>query len=75
MPRQTIAQKKALEAAAQAAPAETPPEDLNGVLIRRTFNETGNADVAIQLLGDVKITEVQTILKLALRAADQQIGV
>lgn len=48
---------------------EAPLEEaaVNGVLLLRTFAEDGNADIGIQLLGDVRITEAETIMKMGQR--------
>lgn len=47
---------------------QAPP---NGVLVVRDYDEqTGKFKVGVQLLGDVKLTEVTTILKKALKEAE-----
>lgn len=54
-----------------APPAEVPatlPEGVetpNGVIIVREVGDDGNIGVQVRALGDVKITEIDTILKLA----------
>lgn len=53
--------------------AEDP--QVNGLLVTREFNEQGGVEITgIQMLGDVRVTEVQTLLGLALQQFKQQAG-
>lgn len=54
------------------APAEDTP--LNGVIIVREEDGEGGVHTKIVLSGDVKPTEVETIIKLGLKGWHQQIG-
>lgn len=47
----------------------------NGVLVLRQLDENGNLSTPIQLTGDVKITEVETILKLALKTIKEALKI
>lgn len=67
----TRARKK--DAASQGKDAPTPrarqstkETPLNGIVIQRLIDGS-NLDTPIQLVGDVKVTEVETILKHALK--------
>ncbi len=53
---------------------EVDAEQVNGVMIIRTESE-GNLDVKIAPLGDVKMTELPTILRIAVRQVDHELGI
>lgn len=57
--------------AEQETQEETPAQP-NGVLVLRNFNEDGLPSVDIQTLGDVKVTEIETILKMAKNLLDSK---
>lgn len=75
--RKTTARKpKApLEEAAEAV-TETPQEQPSpdGVFVVVNRAEGGGVGTSIQTIGDVKVTEVQTILELALKAFRSEAG-
>lgn len=65
-----MTQRKAAtpEVEAPAPGQDAPTEDQqppNGVLVLREFDANGQALVGLQVLGDVRSTEIATILKLA----------
>jgi hypothetical protein len=53
------------------AQTETTP---NAVLIQRNTDADGNIGVVVQTLGDVKLTEVQTVIELGLARFREQVG-
>ena len=53
--------------------AEEQP--INAVIVFRQIDENGNLTTPITVNGDVKITEVETILKLALKNIQQTLGI
>lgn len=86
--RKAREEKAKLEAAesadAEAAVADavevrdTPPPgeegQLNAVVLHRGFNENGVPIVAIQTSGDVRISEVEHIVKTALKQVKEEFG-
>lgn len=56
----------------QSQEDDTP---FNGVVIVREFNEDGGVGTKVILSGNVKPTEVQTIIDLGLKGWREQIGV
>lgn len=42
------------------------PEQPNGVLVVRNFDESGRPSVDVMPLGDVRITEIERILKMGI---------
>lgn len=55
----------------QIPPPEEKPDAV--VIFKRTDDE-GNVTTAVQPLGDVKITEIQTLIELGLRGFREQLG-
>lgn len=49
------------------------PDPVNGVFIVRNIDGQGNIGVDLQLIGDTRLTEVDTILKLGLRALNSKL--
>lgn len=60
------------EETVEAAPE---PQQPNGVLVTREFNEQGFPVVNVTPLGDVRVTEIERILKDALRETERALGV
>lgn len=58
--------------AVETEAAEEKP--LNGVLVARVVGEDGSIFTDIQPVGDVQLTEIQTILELGLKAFREKIG-
>ncbi len=55
---------------------EQAQEPINGVLVHLTPGENpGDRALSVQALGDVKLTEAPTILRLAAKNAESQLGV
>jgi hypothetical protein len=85
--KETAAARKKREAAEREAATEpqegaevvelpTPPQDdqqLNAVVVHRVFTEQG-VQTMIQTSGDVRITEVEHVLKSALKQVKEQFG-
>jgi hypothetical protein len=63
--RPTAAERKA------AAAADKP---IHGVLVARTFDKDGNVCTTVQCIGDVKVTEVATILEIGLKGFRKNIA-
>lgn len=55
----------------EEAVAETP----NGVIVIRTTDDSGNQNFDVQVLGDVRITEADTILALGRKRLQQSLGI
>ncbi len=62
--------------------SETNPQEevkneevISGVLVIRNFDEQGNLVPKIALNGDVKITEIQTLLKVAIKNFEANLGI
>jgi hypothetical protein len=55
---------------------EAPQQEqqTNGVLVVRAFDEQGKPLVAVQALGDVKVTEIPVLLALARKEFDSALG-
>lgn len=74
MSRETKAareQREAAEATENAQPEPAPTEaeaqpQVNAVVVTRVFDAEGKVAVEVSNLGDVRLTEVQTILELGL---------
>lgn len=78
--RKTAAQRKAEAEAAEAAQVaaeegkaadQTPP---NGVFIEKAVTEDGNLQVNVAPVGNVQVTEVQTLIEVGLKTFREQIG-
>jgi hypothetical protein len=54
---------------------EAEQQDFDAVIVIREFNEGGAVGTKIVLNGDIKATEVQTILELGIAGWRRQIGV
>lgn len=68
--------KAKLEAAAEAAEEATPEAQevpANGVFVIRNFDAEGQLGVDVQAVGDVKVTEIPTILRLGTRLVDSKL--
>lgn len=50
------------------------PEGINGVVVIRREEDNGDITTDVQIIGDVKPTEVQTVLELAVPAWRAKIG-
>jgi hypothetical protein len=57
-----------------AAP-EIEQEQPNAVLVQRIEGEDGQLSVEVQTLGNVRITEIETVLKLGLKLIKDKFGV
>lgn len=58
------------------APAEEPPKTVNGLLVQFEPGEKeGDRDITVTALGDVKQTELPTLLGLARRVTENQLGI
>lgn len=55
----------------EEAVAETP----NGVIVIRTTDDSGNQNFDVQVVGDVRITEADTILALGRKRLQQSLGI
>ena len=55
----------------QEQPQEAPP---NGVFVPVVYGEDGSVQVEVQRMGDVRVTEIATILEQALRNVRAQLG-
>lgn len=53
---------------------EVEPESPNGVFVSRDIAEDGTISTNLQMVGDVKITELETILKVALRTVTSKLN-
>lgn len=72
--RKPAAKTGTIEEAAEAvatAPQERAPD---GVFIVVNRDENGGVGTGIQTVGDVKVTEIQTIIELALKAFRNDVG-
>ena len=69
------ATKKALEQNAAMAAPETKQEQPNAVLVQRIEGEDGQLSVEVQTVGNVRITEIETVLKLGLKLIKDKFGV
>ena len=69
------AAKKALEQNAAMAAPETEQEQPNAVLVQRIEGEDGQLSVEVQTVGNVRITEIETVLKLGLKLIKDKFGV
>ncbi len=47
------------------------PEEVNAVIIHRSYDENGSIRASVQALGDVRLAEVPTILKIGLREVNE----
>jgi hypothetical protein len=56
------------------AGVEAPPEQPNAVLVLRTVKDNGDIECDAVPLGDVKVTEVQTVLELGLASFRAKVG-
>lgn len=82
MPQPRKTTQKVPEAASQPTPKESaattveePQADsINGVVIIRKIDEAGNISADLQLLGDMKVTELETVLKVAQRTVASQLN-
>lgn len=73
--RKTAAERKTEQEAAEAAEAAASPEqNPNGVFIEKVVGEGGNVQVNVAPIGNVQITEVQTLVEIGLRTFRDQIG-
>lgn len=70
-PRRT---RKPASVADAPADATDAPEVPNAVLVIKTVGEDGGIGTSIQVLGNVQITEVQTLLELGLKAFRNDVG-
>lgn len=57
--------KKEIDAAVRAKAEELDPTPPNAVLVIREISPEGGISVTVQVLGDVRVTEAHTILRLA----------
>ncbi len=57
-----------------AAEAPPEPQQPNALLVIREIDEKGKIDTSIMVLGDVKVTEAETILGLALKNLRVELG-
>lgn len=73
-PREIPADTPKLEAV--DAPADEAPQEaqVDGVLVRKEVGPEGNLSVSVQPIGNVQITEVQTLLELGVRYFREQVG-
>lgn len=55
----------------EAAPDEQVP---NAVIVHRMVDEQGNIQTEVAPVGDVQVTEIQTILELGIKRFRQQAG-
>lgn len=56
-------------------PDPTPDGPPNGVLVVKVIDENGGIGVSIAPTGDVQVTEVLTLLSLALNATKGHLGI
>lgn len=61
-------------AAEVEAQESAKPEPPDAVVVVKHRQEDGSVQTAIQVLGNVEVTEVQTLLELAVRGWREQIG-
>lgn len=60
--------------------ARTPKEEaaqapVNGILVRLLDQENGNRQIAATPLGDVKGTEIPTLLRVAAKSVEESLGI
>lgn len=58
------------ESVAEAPDAPAPPVP-NAIIVLREFKPDGDVNVKLQLSGDVRITEILTVLKKAIKITEE----
>lgn len=66
--------RNAIEATAEAIVADEPSQP-NGVLVLAERNEDGNYKVDVQVLGDIRVTEAETLLGVARNVIRERLGI
>jgi len=54
---------------------EAAQKPLNGVLVQLAEGENGDREMTIQALGEVRITELPTLLGIAKKQAERELGI
>lgn len=76
-----MSDRETLEAVAEETKPPPPPADatevpeFNGIVIPVTYVENGDVQLDVLRQGEVRVTEIETILKQALKMHQARIGV